>query len=112
MERSFAYRDDLRILGNNTVFWVTTPQVTLQQPAPAKVSEAAEAINDEMLVDIALDKFGGGGGAGGDAASRVSTASPKAVKTGVTGVAKGPMNHLVRLNLPLLRVAGSREGFV
>ena len=80
----------------------TTPQVTLQQPAQAKVSEAAEAINDKMLVDVAIDKFGGNGGAGGDVASKASTTVPKAVKTSVVGVAKGPMNHLVRLSLSVM----------
>eukprot|EP00752_Nemacystus_decipiens_P003003 g2786.t1 len=69
-------------------------KVTLLQPAQGKVSEAAEAINDEMLVDVALDMFGGEGGAGGDVASKVPTTAPKAVKTSVAGVAKGPLNHL------------------
>lgn len=82
-----------------TPFGATTPQVTLQQPAQAKVTDAAEAINDEMLVDVAMDKFGGYGGAGGDVASKTSTTAPKAVKTSVVGVAKGPMNHLVRFSL-------------
>lgn len=98
----FLGHHDLRVRNNR-------PQVTLQQPAPAKVSEAAEAINDEVLVDFALDMFGGDGGAGGDVASKASTTAPKAVKTSVVGVAKGPMNHLVRLNLS---VTGSGGGGV
>lgn len=76
-----------------------TPQVTFQRPAQAEVSEEAEAINDEMLVDVALDKFGGDGGASGDASSKGSTTAPKAVKTAMAGVAKSLMNHLVRLDL-------------
>lgn len=76
----------------------TKTQVTLQQPALAKVSEAAEAINDEMLVDFALDMFGEDRGAGDGVASKASTTAPRAVKSGVVGVAKGPTKHLVRLN--------------
>lgn len=78
------------------------PQVTLQQPAPAQVSEAVDAINDEMLVDVALDLFagvdlgaGGAGRAGDD--SKASTTALDALKTGVSGIVKGPTNHLVRL---------------
>jgi len=63
------------------------------------VSEAADAIDDEMLVDAALDLFAGvdddAGGAGN--ASEASTTALKTVKTGVSGVVKGPTNHLVRL---------------
>eukprot|EP00903_Cladosiphon_okamuranus_P007601 g7372.t1 len=70
-------------------------KVTLQQPAQAKVSEAAQAIGDQMLVDFALDKFGSDGGAGGNDPSKGPTTGPKAVKTAMAGVAKGPMNHLV-----------------
>lgn len=79
-------------------FWTTTPQVTLQKPAPAKVSEAADAINDEKLVDTALHMFRGGGDGDGDAgvSAKASTAVLKVVKTDVVGVAKGPTNHLVR----------------
>ncbi len=80
-----------------------TPQVTLQQPAQAKVSEAADATNDEMLVDAALDLFAGigkggaeGTGGAGDA-SKASATTLEAVKTGVSGVVQGPTNHLVRL---------------
>lgn len=92
-----------------TSAWATkTPQVTLQQPPQAIVSEASGAINDEMLVDVALDRFGGDGGAGGDVVSKASTTAPKAVKTTVAGVAKGPMNHLVRL---IQRGTGSGKDF-
>lgn len=58
------------------------------------MSETAEAINDEKLVDTALHMFRGGGD-GGRVSPKASTV-PKAVKTEVVGIAKGPSNHLVR----------------
>lgn len=69
-------------------------QVSLHQPAPSKLSGVAEAINDEMLVDAALDMFLVDGGG----ASKDSTSTPNVVITSVVGVAKGPMNHLVSLS--------------
>lgn len=76
--------------------WTTTPQVTLQKPAPAKVSEAAEAVNDKTLVDTAWHMFRGGGGEDNAPTKSSTSVPPKTVKTGVVGIAKDPTNHLVR----------------
>ncbi|CAN0120550.1 unnamed protein product [Scytosiphon promiscuus] len=61
-------------------------KVTLKQPAPASVSDS-HAINDDVLVSVALEMFGGGDANGGQ--------QPwMRVNAGVTGVLKSPTNHL------------------
>lgn len=109
VDRKRCDKSESGLLTSTTSVWATTtPQVTLEHPALAKVSEAAEAISDEMLVDVALEMFGGDGGAGGDvASSKAPTTVPKAVKTIVAGVVKGPANHLVSEDI--LRGTGSGE---
>ncbi|CAN0311263.1 unnamed protein product, partial [Ectocarpus sp. 8 AP-2014] len=72
-------------------------KVTLEQPAPAKVTESVEAVNDEALVDAGLEMFGGQGKDYEDdgGTTKGSTAAAlEEVKTGIAGITKGPTNHL------------------
>lgn len=74
-------------------------QVTLQQPAPAKVTESVEAVNDEALVDAGLEMFGGQGKDDeDDDDGGTIKGSQEVVKTEIAGITKGPTNHLVRGN--------------
>ncbi|CAN0195385.1 unnamed protein product [Ectocarpus sp. 6 AP-2014] len=72
-------------------------KVKLQQPAPAKVTESVEAVNDEALVDAGLAMFGGQGKDyedDGGTTKGSTAAAPEVVKTGIAGITKGPTNHL------------------
>ncbi|CAM9173604.1 unnamed protein product [Ectocarpus sp. 12 AP-2014] len=72
-------------------------KVTLQQPAPAKVTESVEAVNDEALVDAGLAMFGGQGKDDEDDGGTTegpTAATPEVAKTGIAGITKGPTNHL------------------
>lgn len=76
----------------------------IKQPSGTSV-RTSDAINDEALVSAALEVFAGSSGGGGgdvdDDSSTTSNASLQRrgreapVTTGVAGVIKSPLNHVV-----------------